>query len=145
MNARTRLLLLLSLSQLLTASAMSQGADDEEPVDCVTLAQIDRTEIIDDERIAFHMRNGDIYLNQLRRKCVGLEPGARFSYRTSSSRICRVDLITILEDFPRAFTRGASCSLGAFAPIDEEMLAVLKGEEAPEEGEVSVVPIEVEE
>lgn len=133
-------ILLGLLSVLPLATAVSQD-NDYEPRRCIRLAIIDHTEIIDDQTVVFHMKTGDILINRLDRTCIGLEPGEVISYRTSSMQLCSSDLITVNPDFPRA--GGVSCRLSRFTPADEDLLAILRGEE--EEAEIIVTPIEVEE
>lgn len=135
----TRQFLLLAaslLTQIPLASTSPQAAEGDEPVSCIGLSSIRRTEIIDDKNIAFFMRNGDVYLNRLDRACVGLRRDQPFSYRTSIGQLCNVDVITVLEDYGLGLTRGAACGLGMFEPSDKETLEALKarinGEEQPE-------------
>jgi hypothetical protein len=54
-------------------------------------------------------------------------------------------MITVVEDTPFGFQRGASCSLGEFTPIDKEVLAILKGDEEEAELEVTEIPIDDDE
>ena len=143
MNRSANLLLLCLLSLLPLSPASAQGDEDNDPARCIRISLIDRTEIIDDRTIAFHMRGGDIYLNQLDRTCIGLDRGDPFSYGTATGQICRNDFITIIERGGFGLQRGASCGLGMFTPTDEESLSMLKGEE--EEAEVTIESIEVEE
>jgi len=143
MKYDSRLLILLLLSPMPLTLGWSQDVEDLEPIRCITLSRIDRTEVIDDQTIAFYLRNDDIYVNQLDRTCGNLDPGKPFSYRTSTSRICSSDSITVLENFGFGLTPGAVCGLGMFTPTDEDLLAMLKGEEEP--AEVTVTPIEVDE
>lgn len=140
-SAILSLFVLLSLCPY--ASALSQGSENSEPLRCVSLSRIARTEVINDRTIAFHLRGGEIYLNHLRRECSGLEREGRFSYRSVNSRLCRSDFISVLELSGFGPTRGASCSLDTFMPSDEEEIAVLKGQE--EEAEILVEEIDLEE
>lgn len=50
------------------------GAEDpnSDAEHCVSLRRIDRTEVVDDRNILFHMRGGNVYLNNLPHKCPGL-------------------------------------------------------------------------
>lgn len=141
MNGKSMLFAAGLLAMLPLAPAATQDDEDYEPRRCISLAVIDHTEVIDDQTVVFHMKNGDIFLNHLDRTCPTLAPGEVFSYRTASRQLCSVDFITVHPDFPRA--GGISCRLGMFQPTDEGLLAILKGEE--EEAEISVTPIEVEE
>lgn len=133
------LLSLLFPPPLATVSA--QGTDSDGPVRCVRLNRLDRTEVIDNRRIAFFLRNGDIYLNRLDHECQNLDRGRPFSYRTSNRQLCDVDTITIIENLGFGFSPGATCSLGTFLPVNEADLAILKGEEVP--AEVTVTDIEI--
>ena len=84
------------------------------PQDCVPLNQIRSTNVIDDRTIDFHMSGGVVLRNRLPQACSGLGFERRFSYRTSLSRLCSVDIITVLDSNGR---RGASCGLGSFVPV----------------------------
>ena len=43
-----------------------------EPVNCVSLIRIRRTDIVDDHNILFYMNDGVIYQNKLPNRCPGL-------------------------------------------------------------------------
>jgi hypothetical protein len=80
---------------------------------------------------------------------MGLRNGKTISYRTSLSRLCSNDLITLLDNFGMGMSRGPSCAIGKFRPVSkEEAEAIRQGPEAviepeaiepakPEEPEVS--------
>ncbi|WP_108811218.1 hypothetical protein [Sphingorhabdus sp. Alg231-15] len=88
-----------------------------EPKSCINRSQIRSTDVIDDKTIDFKMRNGDIYRNNLPNKCSGLRFEEAFSYRTSTNRLCNVDIIRVLDSTAgRIDTRGA-CGLGRFQEI----------------------------
>ncbi len=88
-----------------------------EPKSCIIRSQIRSTDVIDDRTIDFKMRNGDIYRNTLPNKCSGLRFEEAFSYRTSTNRLCNVDIIRVLDSTAgRIETRGA-CGLGKFQEI----------------------------
>jgi hypothetical protein len=143
MKRAAQLVLLGVMSSLPYAAPLSQGAEDDEGVRCISLTRIDRTEVIDNRHIAFHMLGGDIYLNRLRRECTNLDRNRGFSYHSSTGQICAIDSISVIEDFGSDLSRGAACTLGLFLPTDEESLALLKGDE--ESVEVTVEEVEVEE
>ena len=110
-------------------AAQSDGNDVGErvPERCISLTRVDRTEVVDDRTIIFHMRGGGgIYLNHLARECPGLEREERFMYSPTSNRLCDVDTVTVLERWGFGLTRGFTCSLGMFHPINEVELAELK-------------------
>jgi len=141
MNPAIRLLLSIALSVAPLASALPQDTSGDE-LRCISLRRIDRTEVIDDRHIVFRLRGGDIYLNQLSRSCPRLDLERRFSYRTSTSQLCSIDSITVIENSAFGLIDGASCGLGMFTPIAEDMLEVLKGDQ--EEAEVTVTDVEIE-
>lgn len=99
---------------------------DEDAERCISIRQIDRTEVIDDHSILFYMRGGPVYRNQLPHRCPGLRREKTFMYRTSSSWLCDLDIATVLHDRGFGFTPGASCGLGRFQPITEEDVEALK-------------------
>jgi hypothetical protein len=128
-----------------STSTWSQGVDDAEPVSCLSLSRIDRTEVIDEYTIAFFLRGGDVYINRMSRACNGLDDNKPISYRTSTSRLCSVDTITVLENFGGRLTRGAACGLGMFVPSDEETVEMLTQQEFGDDPLVTIEEIEVEE
>jgi hypothetical protein len=142
MRRSSRLSVFWVLLSLPLAPAWAQETADE-PVRCIQSTRIDRTEVIDDRTVVFYMRGRRIYVNHLDRACPGLDRGNPFSYRTTNSRLCNIDTITVLERSAFGLIPGFSCGLGEFEPADEEVIALLKGEE--EEAEITVVPVEVEE
>ena len=102
-------------------AARAEASFDRTPRDCVTVSDIRRTLAIDDRTILFYLRGGDrIYRNYLPRECPGLERENRIGYKTSTSRLCDVDLITVLELFGGSLKPGFTCSLGDFVPITKE-------------------------
>jgi hypothetical protein len=99
---------------------------DPGPERCISLNRVDRTEVIDDRTLIFHMRNGTIYLNHLERECPGLRREERFMYSPTGNRLCDVDTITVLEQWGFGLTRGFTCGLAEFHPITEVDLAELR-------------------
>ena len=84
------------------------------PQDCVPLNQIRSTMAIDDRTIDFQLSGGTVLRNRLPQACSGLGFERRFSYRTSLTRLCSIDIITVLDSDGRP---GASCGLGSFVPV----------------------------
>lgn len=132
--------------------ALAQDGDAVAPAEggperCITLNRVQRTEVIDDRTLIFHMRGGDeIYLNYLERECPGLKREGRFMYSPTGNRLCNVDNITVLEQWGFGLTRGFTCSLGDFHPISAVDLADLKrtedGGRAGSGGDFEVVPVD---
>lgn len=89
-----------------------------DPVTCVDISRIRETRVRDDRTIDFRMTDGTVLRNSLPNSCPGLGFERSFAYSTSLSRLCNVDIITVLQQGggPR---RGASCGLGQFTPMKE--------------------------
>lgn len=71
--------------------------------------------MVDDRTIDFYMSGREVLRNTLPDACQGLGIEKAFTYSTSLSRLCSVDVITVVQQSggPRS---GASCGLGNFAP-----------------------------
>ncbi len=67
------------------------------------------------------MRGDEVYRNDLPHSCPGMRRNDTLMYRTSVGQLCNVDIITVLEDWGFGFAPGASCGLGMFHPITEEI------------------------
>ena len=122
-------------AMMFNVAAFGANDTDEHVEDnserCVSLTRIDRTHVLDDYNILFYMRGKKVYINKLPRKCPGLFRADSFMYKTSLSQLCNVDIITALDNIGFGFSRGASCGLGKFYPIDIERAKELRGQKAP--------------
>ena len=91
---------------------------DRTPRDCILASRIDRTEVIDDNTIIFHMRTrGEAYANYLPLRCPNLGREKRFTYERRTANLCDDTTITVLE--LTGFGPGFTCRLGQFHPITE--------------------------
>jgi hypothetical protein len=88
-----------------------------KPVDCIQLRSIRTTQVRDDRTIDFIMNGNKVYRNILPNSCPTLGFEKRFSYRTSLSQLCSVDIITVLYNVGSSLQPGASCGLGPFQPM----------------------------
>ncbi len=88
------------------------------PKNCVQLSQIRSTKIIDSNTIDFKMIGGKTYRNALPYSCPGLRREDAFSYRTSISQLCNVDIIRVLDNYGGRLQEGAGCGLGKFQQIE---------------------------
>ncbi len=105
---------------LTTASARDRNAvpeatPDGKPVSCVQLTNIRSTSVHSDSVIDFHMNNRKVYRNTLPMSCPSLGFEERFLYKTSTSQLCSVDIITVLQS--PGLSQGPSCGLGQFQPV----------------------------
>ena len=119
-----------SVLAMMAGPAQKAAAVDTEPRACLDLMRIDHTSVVDDQNILFYTHGGGIYLNHLSHRAPGLDMNRPFMYRTSLSRLCQHDVITVLEDHFFGFFEGASTTLGKFEPIDEARAQALKSGEA---------------
>ena len=90
-----------------------------EPVSCIMPSQLRSTRVIDDQTIDFEMNNGTVYRNRLPYSCPGLKMEERFAYKISTSQLCSVDIITVLQSFGSGLSQGASCGLGTFQKMEK--------------------------
>jgi hypothetical protein len=106
-----------------------------EAVSCIDIRSIDSTKILANDIIDFKMRGGKVYRNKLSSSCPGLAFEDRFSYRTSLSRLCNVDIIRVLHSYGGQLEEGAGCGLGKFQPVEKvpevEAASYSEGEWAP--------------
>jgi hypothetical protein len=100
--------------------ALAEARPVGEPVDCIDLARIDYTRVRDDRTIDFYMRGREVYRNRLPDECSGLAFEDSFAYRTSLSRLCSVDTITV-NRAGGGGSAGPTCALGAFQRIETEI------------------------
>lgn len=118
----------LALTMLALAATVSvAGARDRnavpdampigDPVDCVQLTNIRSTQVHGDSTIDFHMNGGRVYRNTLPNSCPSLGFEERFSYKTSLSQLCSVDIIRVLQSYGGTLQEGAGCGLGKFQQV----------------------------
>jgi hypothetical protein len=90
-----------------------------KPIDCITPYMLRSTHVRDDQTIDFEMNNGTIYRNKLPYSCPGLGFEERFAYKLSTSQLCSVDIITVLQSLGGGLSQGASCGLGEFQKMEK--------------------------
>jgi hypothetical protein len=90
-----------------------------EPVNCVNIRNIRSTNIVDNSTIDFKMAGGKIYRNSLPYSCPSLKSEDRFSYRTSLSQLCNVDIVRVLHSYGGNLQEGAGCGLGKFQQVEK--------------------------
>ena len=88
------------------------------PKNCVSTQQIRSTKIIDGSTIDFKMVGGKTFRNTLSHSCPGLRRDDAFSYRTSTSQLCNVDIIRVVENYGGRLQEGAGCGLGKFQQVE---------------------------
>lgn len=124
MSHRHTALLLLAVASLAGCTAEPETSPSAsrapaavaagEPVNCVSTGSIDDTRVHDDRTIDFVMRDGTVYRNTLPVACGPLGFERRFAYRTTTSRLCSTDTITVLQS---GGVGQPTCGLGEFVPV----------------------------
>ncbi|SFR78286.1 hypothetical protein [Sphingomonas jatrophae] len=122
-----RLSLAAALALIAVPTAAAPGKADREalaaarpigaPVDCVQIRQIRDTRVRSDSVIDFVMNNNRVFRNTLPRSCPRLGFQRAFSYRTSLSQLCSVDIITVIDNVGGGLRPGPSCGLGKFQQV----------------------------
>jgi len=107
-----RPLFMLVLVAICGAAAAREQAQTP-PNQCVDTRQIRSTNAIDNQTIIFKMRNGEQWKNTLTHECPSLKFHNAFSYRLSGTRLCDIDVITVIQQ-PLQDLYGPTCFLGKF-------------------------------
>jgi hypothetical protein len=145
---RAPLLLLLTISSLPALADEDEETEslDRTPQDCISTTRIKDTEVVNDNTIVFEMRGGVYYSNILERECPGLMRNNRFRHKTTNTRLCDIDTITVLEQWGGGFQDGFTCQLGGFHPITEvEAQDLISGpdEAAAIENDIEIKEVEL--
>lgn len=86
-----------------------------EPVTCITVSQIRRSNVVNDQTIDFVMNGRNrVFRNELPMRCSGLGFSRSFTHNGRTGQLCSMNTITVLEPNRRA---GAVCGLGRFQPM----------------------------
>ncbi len=107
----------LAVAALLMLPVAAQAQEPQaspKSVNCINLRSIQSSEVKDDKTIIFKMGSKLYYKNELPYRCPRLGFEKAFSLRTSSSQLCSVDLIHVLEHFGGTLREGSGCGLGKF-------------------------------
>jgi hypothetical protein len=117
---------ILAMVGLLVISALSAPAavagehkgekKQERERHCLSIARVNRIEVVDDQTMLFHMNGGKKYINKLPYKCHGLKHNA-FIHETSIQSYCDLDTITVYD--ASLGMRLGACPLGEFEPYEE--------------------------
>jgi hypothetical protein len=97
---------------------------------CVRSIAIERTEILSEKLIVFHMKRDDEkLLLQFQQRCPGLRRDVPLLYeKGDTSRICEHDTVQPRLDLGAASRWGPKCILPAFESVTAEQIEFLKAE-----------------
>jgi hypothetical protein len=101
------------------ASAATPAAEAIGPaLDCLPLTQFNNSRIRDDRTIDFIGGAGNkVWRVTLPNRCAGLKAANAFTYETSLSQLCKLDIIYPLNQFGNTLQRGPGCGLAPFVPV----------------------------
>lgn len=89
---------------------------------CLDSVRTKRSYVLDNQTILFDANNGTVYINRLPARCPGLNVQKGFAYDSFDPRLCKQEIITVIQ----TFGPGATCGIGDFVE--------LKGVKSIEEG-----------
>jgi len=138
---------------------LTEPLPDAEYVDarnCVSAMAVETTEVLDDSHILFIGRGDRVWINQLKHRCIGLEPNHVLAFDLTNARFCRLDRFRALDSFGTRVGAGVGrlsplagngpiCVLERFEPVSPIHARVIRQAlirkretelETPEEAEV---------
>ena len=89
-----------------------------ETEQCLNLRSIRNTPVLDDQHILFELNGGITYLNKLPNRCSGLGFEESFSYSTSLTKLCRQDIIQVIQRGGGGIRN--TCGLGPFEKLEDK-------------------------
>ena len=96
-------------------NVLSKYEKTGETVSCLSLMTVRETDIVDDYAMLVDTGR-NLYLNEMTGRCVGLSREERYLHEAPHGRMCRGDIIRVLDSF--GGYRG-SCVLGDFEKLTE--------------------------
>jgi hypothetical protein len=98
---------------LASSAGIAQAPAPAPATVCLNMRNIERTEVQDDRTILFHMRDGKVWVNRLRRVCPML--------KTSPwTQVLHSDQVCANQQFIHVTRTGDTCALGDFTPAGPE-------------------------
>jgi hypothetical protein len=99
----------LAATLLLAACVDSAAAAQRSPITCLKVRSVSGTNVVDENTIDFHMRDGSTYRNSLARPCGGAIFSA-FVHHSATDVFCDHEVITVVQ--PQQH-----CMLGTFKKL----------------------------
>ena len=114
-----------------TIAEILAGPADEDYTEskrCIVSGRIDRTEVLSDRFVVFHLRGGKKYVVQFKRRCPGLRRNSVTRIERRSMQICANDTIQGRYDMGLggASSWGPRCVIREFEPVTEDQLTFIE-------------------
>jgi len=94
---------------------------------CISTYQYHSVEVLDNQHVLFKGRGKKLWLNTLRTRCVGLRRRDLLKFELRGSQLCNLDdFVAISQSLFVGMETSAKCSLGDFAPVTAEQVALIK-------------------
>ncbi len=115
----------LSVEDILASAP--QPEDYSESVTCLHRDAYVNVDVLNRELLVFHGRGDKVWLNRLRRPCIGLREHDILAFEMRDRRLCDLDMFSSVDTFGGPLqSTSARCSLGKFETISPEQAAALK-------------------
>jgi hypothetical protein len=91
---------LFLFSTLFASSVFGESQSDKylrEREACLDVMRIKETKVFDDQTILFEAYGGTVYICRLPARCVGLKISGGFSYDGSMGKLCKQDIIRVVD------------------------------------------------
>ena len=112
-------LTLFLFSTLFSSSVFAESQADKylgEREMCLNTVRIKETRILDDQTILLETYGRAIYISRLPAPCTGLKLSGGFSYDTAIGKLCKQDIIAVVEVGSGLASR---CGMGEFIRIKD--------------------------
>ena len=121
----------LTVEEILASAPKPE--DYSDPVTCLHRDAYDDVDVINRELVLFYGRGDKVWLNRLRRACIGLRRHDALAFEMRDSRLCDLDTFSSVDTFGGPLERtSARCSLGKFEPVSPQQAQLLKEGLAPQ-------------
>ena len=112
-------IVLFLFSIFFTSSVFSESLADKYlggRETCLNVINIKETKVLDDQTILFEAYGGIVYICRLPVRCVGLKISGGFSYDASMGKLCKQDIIGVVDVGAGPASR---CGMGKFIRIKD--------------------------
>ena len=110
------------LGAVTTAAHAQEGKNIGDSQQCISLGTIDQTIVIDNKTILVKTKPHGYKRMDLVNTCSGLKIQGGFGYSTSTSQLCKQDVLTVIEQ------NGSTCMIDKIITIDDAEAKALMSE-----------------